>query len=122
MENHKSRIIELLKANPRGMTITDISDRIKINRNSVARYMDILTVSGQVEMRQLGPAKVFYLSQRVPISAFLNFSSDHILVLDNDLKTIQVNENLLKLVTTERELSAIAAAAIIGLNSIPNGG
>ncbi|MCW4030936.1 MAG: PAS domain S-box protein [Candidatus Bathyarchaeota archaeon] len=103
MEIHKGPIIELLKANPRGMTITDISDRIKINRNSVARYMDILTVSGQVEMRQLGPAKVFYLSQRVPISAFLNFSSDYILVLDNDLKITQVNENLLNLVNTERE-------------------
>ena len=115
MENHKSRIKELLKANPRGLTITDISDGININRNSVARYMDILTISGQVEMRQLGPAKVYYLSQRVPISALLNFSSDYILVLDNDLKIIQVNENLLELINTKRE-------AIVGrgIKDLPN--
>ena len=97
MEYHKSRIKKLLKANPRGMTITDISDKININRNSIARYMDVLTISGQVEMRQLGPAKIFYLSQRIPISAMLNFSSDHIIVLDNDLKILQLNNNFLEL-------------------------
>ena len=103
MDNHKVRIKELLKANPRGMTITDISDRIGINRNSVAKYMEVLTISGHAEMRQLGPAKVFYLSQRVPLSALLNFSSDYILVLDNELKILQINDNLLKLLNIERE-------------------
>ncbi len=103
MEYHKSRIKKLLKANSRGMTITDISDKININRNSVARYMDILTISGQAEMRQLGPAKVFYLSQRVPMSAMLNFSSDYVLVLDNDLRVIQINENFLELINSKRE-------------------
>jgi len=103
MEYHKSRIKKLLKANPRGMTITDISDKININRNSVARYMDILTISGQAEMRQLGPAKIFYLSQRVPMSAMLNFSSDYVLVLDNDLRMIQINENFLELINSKRE-------------------
>ena len=103
MDNHKVRIKELLKANPRGMTITDISDRIGINRNSVARYMDVLTISGQTEMRQFGPAKVFYLSQRVPLSDFLSFSSDYILIIDNEMKILQISENLLKLVKTERE-------------------
>ena len=115
MEYHKSRIKKLLKANPRGMTITDISDKININRNSVARYMDVLTISGQVEMRQLGPAKVFYLSHRVPMSAMLNFSSDYILVTDSDLKIIQINENLLELINTKRE-------EILGqnINDFPN--
>jgi len=104
MDNHTVRIKELLKANPRGMTITDISNRIGINRNSVARYMDVLTISGKTEMRQLGPAKVFYLSQRVPISAMLNFSSDYILVIDNEKKILQISENLLKLVNIKREI------------------
>jgi len=103
MNNHKVHIKELLRTNPRGMTITDISDKIGINRNSVARYMDVLTISGQTEMRQFGPAKVFYLSQRVPISAFLSFSSDYIIVVDTKLKILQISENLLELVDTERE-------------------
>ncbi len=115
MKDYSARIKKLLKANPRGLTITDISKRTGINRNSVARYMDRLTISGQVEMRQLGPAKVFYLSHRVPISALLNFSSDYILLLDNNLRIIQVSENLLELVNTERD-------AILGqdIEDLPN--
>jgi PAS domain-containing protein len=54
-------------------------------------------------MRSYGPAKVFFLSQRVPISAMIDFSSDYIIILDRDLKTIQVNDNFLKLVNLERE-------------------
>jgi PAS domain S-box-containing protein len=71
--------------------------------------MDVLTISGQAEMRPLGPAKVYYLSQRVPISALLNFSSDYILVIDNTRKIIQISDNLLQFVNVERE-------AIIGLS------
>jgi PAS domain S-box-containing protein len=103
------QIQRLLKAHPRGLTITDIAKEMNINRNSVARYMDVLTVSGQVEMRALGPAKVFYLSQRVPISAMLNFSSDHIMALDKDLKIIQISDNFSKILNIQRE-------AILGLD------
>jgi PAS domain S-box-containing protein len=117
MEREKefARIKELLQANPRGLTITDISKIINLNRNSVARYMDVLTISGHAEMRLLGPAKVFYLSHRVPISALLNFSSDYIVAIDNTRKIIQVNDNLLQFVNAERE-------AIIGrsIEDFPN--
>lgn len=104
-----AHIQKILKANPRGMTVTDISKKIGINRNSVAKYLDVLLVSGKVEMRLVGPAKLFFLSQRVPISAMLNFASDGILTLDNDLKIVQANDNLLSLMNAERE-------AILGLS------
>jgi hypothetical protein len=107
-EKELTRIRQLLKANPRGLTITDISKRIALNRNSVARYMDVLTISGQAEMRPLGPAKVYYLSSRIPISAMVNFSSDYILAIDDTRKVIQISDNLLHLMNAERE-------AIIGL-------
>ncbi len=111
------QIKTLLKTYPRGLTITDISKEIKVNRNSVARYMDVLTILGQVEMRALGPAKVFYTAQRVPMSAMLNFSSDGILVLNNDLNIIQINDNLLKILNIERE--AILGRGIVDFpNSI----
>jgi PAS domain S-box-containing protein len=111
------QIKTLLKTYPRGLTITDISKEIKVNRNSVARYMDVLTILGQVEMRALGPAKVFYTAQRVPMSAMLNFSSDGILVLNNDLKIIQINDNLSKILSIERE--AILGRGIVDFpNSI----
>jgi PAS domain S-box-containing protein len=98
-----SNIRKVLKANPRGMTVSQISKEINLNRNSVAKYLEVLLISGHVEMRSYGPAKVFFLSQRVPISAMLDFSSDYLLVLDRDFRVVNVNDNFLKLVGMERE-------------------
>jgi PAS domain S-box-containing protein len=98
-----ARVKELLRSNPRGMTITEMSREIKINRNSVAKYLDVLLISGQVEMKQLGPAKLFYLSQRVPMSAMLNITSDYIALVNERLVVTQMNDNLLNLAGLERE-------------------
>jgi len=98
-----SKITKVLKDNPRGMTITQISKEINLNRNSVAKYLEVLLISGHVEMKSYGPAKVFFMSQRVPMSAMIDFSSDYILILDRDLKITNINDNFLKLVGIERE-------------------
>ena len=66
-------IKRVLSDNPKGMTVTDISRKIKINRNSVAKYLDIMRISGHVEMITFGPAKVFFPSRRIPISDMLNY-------------------------------------------------
>ncbi len=98
-----ARVKELLRSNPRGMTITEMSREIKINRNSVVKYLDVLLISGQVEMKQLDPAKLFYLSQRNPMSAMLNITSDCIALVNERLMVTQMNDNLLNLAGLERE-------------------
>ncbi len=87
-----SLLLSTLKEHPRGMSVSDLALAVGINRNTVSRYLDVLLVSGQVEMETYGKAKVFYPSQRVPIAAMLNFSSDPVLVLDRDLRIIQAND------------------------------
>jgi PAS domain S-box-containing protein len=76
---------------------------MKINRNSVAKYLDILLVSGHAEMVAFGPARVFFPSKRVPISTILNYVSDIIIVVDKEFKIVQVNENFLNLLDIQRE-------------------
>jgi PAS domain S-box-containing protein len=88
-----TRIKKLLKVRPKGLTISDISHNLKINRNSVAKYLEILLITGQVEMRMYGNAKVYYLSNRVPISSMLKFANELILVLDSDFRVVEANEN-----------------------------
>jgi PAS domain S-box-containing protein len=88
-----TRIKRLLKARPKGLTISDISHNLKINRNSVAKYLEILLITGQVDMRMYGNAKVYYLSSRVPISSMLKFANELILVLDSDFRVVEANEN-----------------------------
>ena len=96
-----TKITKALKDNTKGMTVTEIAKEINLNRNSVAKYLEVLLISGHLEMRSYGPAKVFFLSQRVPMSALIDFSSDYIIILDRDLKIMQVNDNFLKLANIE---------------------
>jgi PAS domain S-box-containing protein len=98
-----SQIKTILKNNPKGMTVTDIAREIKINRNSVAKYLDILLISGHAELVTFGPAKVFFPSSRIPLSAMLNFTHDYIALLDRELKFLQVNENLLEFLNIQRD-------------------
>ena len=95
------QIKNLLKENPQGLSITDIVKVVDINRNTAGRYLENLLVSGQVEMRRLGMAKIYMLSQRVPLSAVLSISSELVMQLDSSLRIIFANEPFLKLVGTD---------------------
>jgi len=87
-------------ANPqvpaKGMTITEIARALGMNRNSVSKHLEVMQVAGQVEARLVGNAKVYSVAQRVPLSAFLCFTQNLILVLDADLTIIQANDQLLR--------------------------
>jgi len=99
------QIKDLLKQNPQGLSITEIVRVIRINRNTAGRYLENLMVSGQVEMRHFGMAKIYRLAQRVPLSAMLSISSELIMLLDGSLRVIYANEPLLQfLETTQNDL------------------
>lgn len=98
-----ARIREALKKNPRGMNVIEIAAAIDMHRQSVTKYLEMLVISGQVEMRTFGPAKVYYLSQRLPLSAMLSISSDMILLLDRDLRIINANDAFLSRMNAARE-------------------
>jgi PAS domain S-box-containing protein len=89
------QIKRVLRSTSKGLTVTEIARHLKVNRNSVAKYLDILLTSGMVEMKAVGSAKIYTLTKRIPISSILSLSSDYIFVLDNDLKITYVNDNVL---------------------------
>jgi PAS domain S-box-containing protein len=97
------KIKRVLKWHQRGMTISDLACEMKINRNLVAKYLDMLLIAGHVEMQVIGAAKVYFLSRRVPISALLEFSSDLVIVFDSDQRILQVNEQVPLLLETGKE-------------------
>ncbi|MEN6394896.1 MAG: PAS domain-containing protein, partial [Methanoregula sp.] len=107
MHDYQQELIlikNLLKQNPEGMSVTEIAKALKKNKNTTGRYLDILLISGQVNMRTYGMAKVFTLSQRVPLSAMLSYSKDLIMVLDNESRIIEINDTFLSLLhLTQKE-------------------
>ncbi|HVP95660.1 PAS domain S-box protein [Methanoregula sp.] len=85
-------IKEVLKKNPQGLSITDIVREVSINRNTAGRYLEKLLLSGQVEMRHFGMAKIYALANRVPVSAVLSISSELILQLDSSTRIVFIND------------------------------
>jgi PAS domain S-box-containing protein len=102
-QHELSLIKDLLKKNPEGMSVTDISKALNKNKNTIGRYLDILLISGHVDMRTYGKAKVFTLSWRLPLSAMLSYSKELIMVLDNESRIIDVNDNFLYILNLSRE-------------------
>jgi len=97
------RIKELLKENTQGMSVTEIARALGRNKHSVGRYLDNLRISGYVEMRNFGMAKVFTLSHRIPLSAMLSYSKELIMVLDQENRVIQINDNFLNILGISRD-------------------
>ena len=97
------KIRTLLKAHPKGLIITEIAQRLGINRNSAAKYLEILLFTGQVEIRQIGMAKIYTVSQRVPLSGLLRFAREQIVVVDDEGRIIQANDRLLDFWQLPRE-------------------
>ncbi|HPC55830.1 MAG TPA: PAS domain S-box protein [Methanolinea sp.] len=115
------RIKKLLKSRPKGLTISDISHTLKLNRNSVAKYLEILLITGEVEVRLYGNAKVYSLAQRVPISSILKFATELILILDSDFRIIDVNDNFLTFFSLNKDDlmgSDIRTSPIPGIRAI----
>jgi len=87
------QIKDLLQKNPQGLSIAEIVESIKINRNTAGRYLENLLISGHVELRRFGMAKIYRISQRVPLSAVLSISAESVVQLDSFLRIIFVNES-----------------------------
>ncbi|MDD1695992.1 MAG: PAS domain S-box protein, partial [Methanoregula sp.] len=101
--SEQERIKDVLRKNPKGLTIEEVSKKLSLNRATAAKYLNSLVMAGQADMRTLGPAKLFYLTQRLPLNNLLSLTSDLILVLDKDLFIQDVNEPFLEYFQVSRE-------------------
>ena len=97
------RVRDTLKTCPKGITIAELAKLLNLNRLSTSKYLNMLQASGDAEMRIFGPSKVFYPCLRIPLSAILNFSTSHLLVMDDNLTIIDANDVLLRFFAVEKE-------------------
>ncbi len=114
-----SQIKQLLQGHPKGMSVTEIAMALNKNKHSVGRYMDILHAAGDVEVRNYGMAKVFSLAQRVPLSAILRYTNEFMMVLDRDLRVLQINAPFLEFLHKTREDVVGRHIAYIPLAVVP---
>lgn len=100
----KIQIIQsILQTNQKGMTVSDIAKEMKLNRNSVAKYLEIMRISGLVEMITFGPAKVYFPTKRIPLTHLFDYTSDYIVIIDEQLRITHINEPILNYLREKRE-------------------
>jgi len=59
----KERIIEILEKHPAGLSISSIAELSGLHRNTVARIIEEMEKSNEVEMKNIGKAKVYFLKK-----------------------------------------------------------
>ena len=92
----------LLRQEPLGLSILEISRRLNIGRNVTAKYLSMLYAAGQVDLRRVAAAKLYTLAHRVPVSALLGLTSDLIVVLDRNLRVVLANDAFQALLRPDR--------------------
>jgi PAS domain S-box-containing protein len=97
------RIKEVLREQPLGMNIKEISRAVGMSRNSVAKYLDVLTATGHLDVRQIGNAKLYYLSHRIPLQNILQISHEMIVMLDRDLRVVKASDSFITFIGTPRD-------------------
>jgi len=98
-------IIKILQCENTWLTITEIANKIGINRNATAKYLDVLKSQGKVIVMENGPAKEFFLPTIKEETSILDFCSDLIIVVDIAFNVVDINKSfLLKLTKTKEEV------------------
>jgi PAS domain S-box-containing protein len=106
MDNYEyyiSRIKKLLTENQQGITISDIALVLNMSRNTVGKYLELMYVSGIVDVRAIGKAKSYYLSPRVPVTQIFNYLKDAIIQTDDRYRIVHVNLTALDLLGSDED-------------------
>jgi len=98
-----SSIIEILSQHKEGMKMKDLAEAVHMNRNAIAKYLGILHQQGQVDLRQIGKAKIFTVSRRYPYSVLSELNLDSVIGFDKNLRCIQANTAFLELINCTLE-------------------
>ena len=61
-ENEQERIWDLLKTNPKGLTIEEVSKILSLSRATTAKYLNMLVIAGKVRYADSRPGKACSIS------------------------------------------------------------
>src|SRR3989344_177594 len=60
-----SKVLELLKNNPKGLTMTELVKNTKFSRKAIEKHLEILIIENEIYMKKFGVTKVYYPNHRI---------------------------------------------------------
>lgn len=73
------------------MTVSEISLVLNMSRNTIGKYLELMFLSGMVDVRTVGKAKLYYLAPRVPVTRVLSYLSDAVIQTDDRYRIVNIN-------------------------------
>ena len=90
-EYYVSCIDEVLRANTEGLTVSEIAQLLSMSRNTIGKYLELMLLSGVVDVRTFGKAKIYFLSPRIPITHLFNYLSEPVFQTDDRYLIVHAN-------------------------------
>jgi PAS domain S-box-containing protein len=97
MEEYQDKLIAirqfLSEKSPQKVSISAISRNLGINRGTVAKYLEVLRVNGQVTMVPYGKSKLYTVSERIPTVSLFDYTTDIIVIVDSNARILMANKS-----------------------------
>jgi PAS domain S-box-containing protein len=119
MDNYEyyiSKIVDILKYSQRGMTVSELALVLHMSRNTIGKYLELMYVSGVVDVRTFGKAKMYFLSSCIPVTRVLSYIKDAVIQTDDRYRIVHVNLSALDLLGSDED--GITGRNILDLLSI----
>ena len=81
-----SNVLEFLKKNPKGLTMTELVKGTKFSRKAIEKHLQILILENEIYMKQFGVTKVYYPNHRIQHFDFEKLSYDNRIIWFNILE------------------------------------
>ncbi len=65
LDEVKRKVIDALQHNPSGMSSNEIADKIEINRTTLAKYLDVLSTIGIINIKKIGNVNIWTLQPSI---------------------------------------------------------
>ena len=59
------KVLEALKKNPKGFTMTELVRGTKFSRKAIEKHLQVLILENEIYMKQFGVTKVYYPNHRI---------------------------------------------------------
>ena len=60
-----TKIIEFLRNNPKGLTMTQLVRATKFSRKAIEKHLEVLILENEIYMKKFGVTKVYYPNHRI---------------------------------------------------------
>ncbi|EHQ36034.1 PAS domain S-box protein [Methanoplanus limicola] len=112
--NDLKEIKEIINENRNGITISEISELFSINRNTISKYLEILHLKGDLEIKESGNLKIYYPARRIPETVIKNYFHEPCIIINKKMEVEYANNAFLSLSNTKTE--EITGKKIFSLN------